>query len=94
MAVKDLGRSAYYAYRVAQHVTEVERLDSGTMWAVERMAKATIHMQEDAFEAFMKKGLGLASSVIDRVDEVRRFYQATFSSFPRSPERENHCLAR
>ena len=85
MAVKDLGRSAYYAYRVAQHVTEVERLDSSTMSAVEKMARTTIRMQEDAFEAFMKKDLGLASTVIDRMDEVRRTYQATFSSFPKNP---------
>ena len=85
MAVKDLGRSAYYAYRVAQHVTEVEvKPDSVTVSAVDKMARTTIHMQEDAFEAFMKKDLGLASAVIDKMDYVRKSYEAIFSSFPKS----------
>ena len=85
MAVKDMGRSAYYSYRVAQHVAEIEeRLDSGMVSAVEKMARTTIHMQEGAFEAFMKKDLGLASAVIDRMDDVRKAYGAIFSSFPRS----------
>lgn len=92
MAVKDLGRSAYYAYRVAQHVTELERLDSGTMAAVEKMARTTIRMQEDAFDAFMKKDLGLASRVIDRMDEVRRSYQTTFPSLPKD-QGEKKALA-
>lgn len=83
MAVKDLGRSAYYAYRVAQHVTEVGKLNPSTVSLVEKMAKTTIRMQEDAFAAFMKKDIGLAGAVINRMDEVRRSYEAIFSSFPK-----------
>lgn len=85
MAVKDLGRSAYYAYRVAQHVTELEQTpDSNTISAVEKMARTTIRMQENALDSFMKKDLSLASAVIDRMDEVRKQYEAIFSSFPKS----------
>lgn len=75
MAAKDLGRSAYYAYRVAQHVTELEDgLSSGIVSAIAKMARTTASMQEDAFEAFLKRDLALASSVIDRMDEVRKLY--------------------
>ncbi len=85
MAVKDLGRSAYYAYRVAQHVTEAEdRLGSGTVSAIEKMGRTTAWMQQNAFDAFMKKDLGLASSVIDRMDEVRKLYETLFVSSERS----------
>lgn len=81
LAIKDLGRSAYYTYRVAQHVTEVKRPDSTTVALVEKMARTTIGMQEDAFEAFMKKDVDLASAVIDRMDQVRAAYEEISSTF-------------
>jgi phosphate uptake regulator len=80
MAVKDLGRSAYYAYRVAQHVTEVEnRLMPGTVSEVEEMGKTTAWMQRKAFESLMKKDIELASLVIDEMDAVRKAYGKLFS---------------
>ncbi len=85
LAVKDLGRIAYYAYRVAQHVTEVEAMpDSTVMSALEKMYSTTAHMQEGAFDAFMRKDLELASSVIDKMDEVRATYEVIFSSSPKN----------
>jgi phosphate uptake regulator len=76
MAIKELGRIAYYAMRVAQHVLEVEkRPEPAVVDAVSRMAKTTGEMQQSAFEAFMKKDLSLASSVIGRMDEVRKLYE-------------------
>ena len=81
LAIKDLGRSAYYSYRVAQHVTEVGRPDSGTIAVAERMARTTVGMQEDAFEAFMKKDVDLAGAVIDRMDEIRKAHEEITSSF-------------
>lgn len=86
MAIKDLGRSMYYAYRVAQHVMEMgAAVDSGTMSSLEKMFGTTVRMQENAFDAFMKKDLGLASSVIDRMDEVRRSYESILFGPLRSP---------
>lgn len=79
MAIKDLGRIAYYAMRVAQHVRETEKLpEAPTLDAIEKMAQVTREMQEKAFEAFVKKDLGLASSVIDRMDEVRKLYSSAY----------------
>ena len=79
MAIKDLGRIAYYAMRVAQHVRETEKpLSAETLEVLTKMAATTKDMQEKAFEAFMKKDLRLASTVIDTMDEVRRAYEAVF----------------
>jgi phosphate uptake regulator len=84
LAVKDLGRCAYYSYRVAQHVTEVESsIDSWTSAAIRKMARTTMRMQEEAFEAFMNKNLDKASAVIDRMDEVRKHYEAILASPPK-----------
>ncbi|MDG6926503.1 MAG: phosphate uptake regulator PhoU [Nitrososphaerota archaeon] len=95
MAIKDLGRIAYYAMRVAQHVQETEKQpDPPTLDAIERMAETTSEMQETAFEAFMKKELRLASTVIDRMDEVRRAYEAIYlASTKRERSRESLAVA-
>jgi phosphate uptake regulator len=77
LAVKDLGRCAYYAYRVGQHVGEVDgEVGSVILASVQKLAKTTIWMQQEAFEAFVKKDLEKASAVIDRMDEVRKHYEA------------------
>lgn len=79
LAIKDLGRIAYYAMRVAEHVREIEkRPDAGTLEQIQSIAWTTSEMQEAAFEAFMKKDLRLASTVIDRMDEVRKTYEAIY----------------
>ena len=76
MAIKDLGRTAYYSYRTAQHTTEMEGgVDSTALRAVKNMTGVTVRMQEQALDAFMKEDLGIASAVIDQMDEVRRLYQ-------------------
>jgi phosphate uptake regulator len=77
MAIKELGRMAYYAMRVAEHVREVDgRPDPAVLTMVSDMGRTTGEMQQRAFEAYMKRDFGLASSVIERMDEVRRLYDA------------------
>ncbi|MDA4131985.1 MAG: phosphate uptake regulator PhoU [Thaumarchaeota archaeon] len=93
MAIKDLGRIAYYAMRVAQHVRETEKLpDAAVLDRIEKMAKTSSEMQERAFEAFMKKDLRLASTVIDRMDEVRKMYDEIYLSSLKK-ERAKESLA-
>lgn len=76
LAIKDLGRSAYYSYRTAQHATEIEDIvDSSAIRAVKKMAATTASMQEQAFAGFIKQDVSTASSVIDQMDEVRKLYQ-------------------
>jgi phosphate uptake regulator len=76
MALKDLGRIAYYSFRTAQHAAEIEgRLEPSVIRLVKKMAATTASMQEQAFDGFVKRDLDTASSVIDQMDEVRRLYQ-------------------
>ena len=76
MAIKDLGRSAYYSYRVAQHAAEMnERLETGVLRNLKKKSGVTIRMQEEALESFMKKDLGIASLVIDQMEEVRELFR-------------------
>ena len=84
LAVKDLGRCAYYSYRVAQHATEIgAKVDSTSLESVQKMARTTMWMQEKAFDAFVRKDLETASTVIDRMDEVRKHYEAIFAGLGR-----------
>jgi phosphate uptake regulator len=77
MATKDLGRIAYYSYRVAQHVAEMkERPEGAEMALVKKMTRSTTEMQTDAFNSFLGKDIELASSAVDRMDEVRRAYES------------------
>jgi phosphate uptake regulator len=94
MAIRELGRIAYYAMRVAQHVLEVEkRPDGASIAAVSEMARITAEMQQSAFEAFMKKDLNLASSVIGRMDAVRKLYDTiTLSSYKSGQAQSNLAL--
>jgi phosphate uptake regulator len=76
MAIKDLGRTAYYSYRTAQHATEIEdTVDLSAIRAVKKMAATTANMQEQAFDGFIRQDVDTASSVIDQMDEVRKLYK-------------------
>ena len=77
IAIRELGRMAYYAMRIAQHVGEIEKkLDEDTVSLIQKMTKITIEMQEQAFKALESKNLALASSVIDRMSNVRKLYES------------------
>lgn len=95
MAIKDLGRIAYYAMRVAQHVSETEKLpDPVILDFIEKMSRTTSEMQERAFEAFMKEDLRLASTVIDGMDEVRKTYDAIYlGSLKRDKPKESLAVS-
>jgi AbrB family looped-hinge helix DNA binding protein len=80
IAIRELGRIAYYAMRIAQHVGELQkRLDSDAIALIQRMTKATLEMQEQATSALINKDLTLASSIIDRMAQVRKLYETAHS---------------
>lgn len=77
IAIRELGRVAYYAMRIAQHVGEIEgKLDEEILAVIQKMSKISIEMQEQAFNALSTKDLALASSVIDRMSNVRKLYES------------------
>jgi phosphate uptake regulator len=76
IAIRELGRVAYYAMRIAQHVGEIEgKLDQEIVSTIQKMTRITIEMQEQAFIALSTRDLALASSVIDRMSHVRKLYE-------------------
>jgi AbrB family looped-hinge helix DNA binding protein len=80
IAIRELGRMAYYSMRIAQHVGEIEKkLDEGIISIVQRMTKITLEMQDQAFVAFTTKDLAMASSVLDRMTQVRKLYDTAYS---------------
>jgi phosphate uptake regulator len=76
IAVRELGRMAYYAMRIAQHVGEIDvKLNESIVTLIQKMTKITLEMEEQAFKALLNKDLNLASSVIDRMTSVRKLYE-------------------
>ncbi len=77
IAIRELGRMAYYSMRIAQHVGEIEvTLEENMISLIQKMTKITIEMQQQSFTALRTKDLGLASSVIDKMVSVRKLYEA------------------
>ena len=77
IAIRELGRMAYYSMRIAQHVGEIEvTLEENMISLIQKMTKITIEMQQQSFTALKTKDLGLASSVIDKMVSVRKLYEA------------------
>lgn len=78
IAIRELGRMAYYSMRIAQHVVEVERnLDEQMKSIVQKMARISAEMQEQSLSALLHKDLALASSIINRMVQVRKLYESS-----------------
>ncbi len=78
-AIRGMGRIAYYDMRIAQHVGEIEgKVEREIVSIIEKMAKVTVKMLEQSFTALVHSDLNLASSVIDRMEEVRRMYGSAY----------------
>src|SRR5487761_1460268 len=81
IAIRELSRMAYYAMRIAQHVGEIDaKLDESILSLIQKMTKITLEMEDQAFTALSKKDLALASSVIDRMTNIRKLYEMAHSA--------------
>jgi AbrB family looped-hinge helix DNA binding protein len=77
IATRELGRMAYYSMRIAQHVSEVERkLDEQLVSVIQKMGKISAEMQDQALNALLSKDLAMASSIIERMSQVRKLYES------------------
>ncbi|MCL4328736.1 MAG: phosphate uptake regulator PhoU [Candidatus Thermoplasmatota archaeon] len=75
IAIREMGRIAYYAMRTAQHVPEIKGSISDAMGEkLHQMEKVTSDMQRKAFFSFMNRSLKVASQVIDTMPKVRNLY--------------------
>lgn len=94
IAIRELGRMAYYAMRIAQHVAEVDKkLDDQLIQTLQKLLKTTIEMQEESLSALMNKDLLRASALVDRMVHVRKLYEAAFLMIPRHNERTAIALS-
>lgn len=79
IAIRELGRMAYYAMRIAQHVAEIDKkLDDQIVSIVQKLTRISIEMEDQSLAALMKKDLVTASSLPDRMVQVRKLYEAAF----------------
>jgi AbrB family looped-hinge helix DNA binding protein len=94
IAIRELGRMAYYSMRIAQHVGEIEKkLDEQIINIVQRMTKISVEMQVQSLDALMKRDLAMASSIIDRMVQVRRLYDTAYPLIGKNSERTAHALS-
>jgi phosphate uptake regulator len=94
IAIREMSRMAYYAMRIAQHVPEVEhKLEENLSSVIQKMTRTTIEMQEGAFEALISKEISVASSVIDRMPQVRKMYDSAQSLVMKQSERTALALS-
>lgn len=92
IAVRELGRVAYYCMRMAERVEEIEKAGDDVVETVEEMTKVVDGMLEDALQALIKQDLDLASTVIDKMETVRNLYAKAFKQIIRKPEKEANIL--
>uniref|UniRef100_A0A7C4I349 Phosphate uptake regulator PhoU n=1 Tax=Caldiarchaeum subterraneum TaxID=311458 RepID=A0A7C4I349_CALS0 len=92
IAVRELGRVAYYCMRMAERVEEIGRVEDELAATIEEMVSLVDKMLDDALTALLKHDLSLASTVIDRMENVRTLYTKAFRHIIRKPEKEANIL--
>ena len=94
IAIRELGRMAYYAMRIAQHVGEIETgLEDQIATLIQKMARISMEMQNHALNALMKRDLAMASSTIDRMAQVRKLFESAHAMITKNSERSALALA-
>ncbi|MCS6783947.1 MAG: phosphate uptake regulator PhoU [Candidatus Caldarchaeum sp.] len=92
VAVRELGRVAYYCMRMAERVEETEKVGEELAETINEMTRVVDEMLDDALKALLKHDLGLASTVIDKMETVRNLYTKAFKQIIKKPEKEAHIL--
>jgi AbrB family looped-hinge helix DNA binding protein len=94
IAIRELGRMAYYSMRIAQHVGEIDRkLDEQMTAIIQKMTKISTDMQDHALDALLRKDLATASTIIDRMVQVRRLYETASPLISKNSERTALALS-
>lgn len=79
IAARELGRIAYYAMWVGQHVAALtQRPDKNFVTIVQRMARTTSEMQALALKALLSKDIVSANSVFQKMPQVRELYESGY----------------
>ncbi len=93
IAVRELGRIAYYSMKVAERVAEINfNIPSDIVKAVSELASTVLEMQDKSLRALQEHNPSLASEVIERMGEVRERYDKAFRLIIKRPESEAYLL--
>ncbi|MEM1948749.1 MAG: phosphate uptake regulator PhoU [Candidatus Caldarchaeum sp.] len=92
IAVRELGRVAYYCMKMAERVEEAEKSGGEISMIIDEMVQLVDNMLEDALQALLKHDLGLASEVIDKMENVRNLYAKAYKQIIKKPEKEAYTL--
>ncbi|MHB8372011.1 MAG: PhoU domain-containing protein [Thermoplasmataceae archaeon] len=76
IAIREMGRIAYYAMRTAEHATEfTEKLPQNIALNVIQMMQITSEMVNKSFVSLTNKDIKIASEVIDCMPKVRELFE-------------------
>jgi AbrB family looped-hinge helix DNA binding protein len=94
IAIRELGRMGYYSMRIAQHVAEIDKkLDDQIISIIQKLTRISIEMEDQSLAALMKKDLVMASSLPDRMVQVRKLYESAFPLIGKNSERNALALS-
>lgn len=94
IATRELGRIAYYAMWIGQHVEEItEKPERGLISIIQRMTSITGDMQALALRALLARDLVAANSVFQKMPEVRQLYRSGFALPMKYQEKNAYHLA-
>jgi len=73
LTVRELSRIAYYAMRIAEHVSEIaeQEIEQGILKSISEIHRIAMRMHKDAMTALKEKNLQLAGKVIDNMEQLR-----------------------
>ena len=81
IAIREIGRIAYYAMRTAEHSSEFEyKLDTSLLESLKDMEKLTEEMVTKSFKSLMERDISLASWVMDSMVRIREIYEKIMES--------------
>jgi phosphate uptake regulator len=94
VATRELGRMAYYAMWIGQHVSDLRRKPGDDYISiVQRMANATAEMQSLAVRALISKDIMSANSVFQKMAIVRQLYESGYTLPMRYDEEDAYHLS-
>lgn len=73
LVVRDLSRLIYHSSAIANHVINLKgkKVDAEVLNFIEKMLNVAYQMQKTAMEAFLKKDVKLAISILRKMEEIR-----------------------
>ena len=91
LTVRELGRIAYYAMRIAEHSAEIaeEEIGEELLQIISEAHAVAMAMHREAMTALREKSLQLAGKIIDDMETLRKIFDKGFSKLLRTSLKED-----